>query len=235
MRQIITVSTLFSSLFLVACDPAKSEENALPSIVAQEGDCFVAPQLSSTCDWAAPADAVVLGTIKQISGEDSPVGFADGTVGTPDDCDGPINRSVRIILTVDDVLFGSAPSEVVVSVGSTTYDKWSPRLGFSAQDEGVVVWDGGLAVAQQIGVALYTADGSTWAIRGRLFNVVEGDVAFQSGEINCQEVVPDFSGSFTEFAAELSDCQLDVEANDSFDEAFTTGSPSVMAECTVAR
>lgn len=232
MKQIV-----FASFFL-GCVAACQWDSRLPGVKGSN-DCSVIPEDSSICAWAAPVDAVIIGTITRLSAVDDPVAFSDGSSGSASDCVAGSQRALALDLTVEEVLFGSAPAQITLSVGPGLYAFWDPTPDIRATSSEVGWYptdepgQGELNIGQRIGAAAFTADSQTWGLRGRLFVASSGGVSFQSGELLCREVVPAFAGSLADFRNELAACQSDPATAEQLANFLDTS--SVLAECFAER
>lgn len=235
MKKLLALLAVLISACSAPHSKMEPNRRSLPGM-SGNADCLVAPQAVEVCEWAGPADAVIVGTIERMSRSESPVGFADGTTGYLGDCPAGANAALHVTVTVTSVLFGNAPKQVTIAVGPSTLSNWTARPDLSSSE---VVWADdqrqGLYVGQQVGAAVYSSDGMLWGARSRLFEEVDGKVRFQAGEQRCREPLPQFGGSVLELSQSLQSCSFDSESNRALDEFFSAGSPAVLAECIAER
>lgn len=180
-------------------------------------DCGVPADLS-LCQWADGLDAVIVGDVKEMRGAPEPVSFSDG-LGTAEECLASTNLSLHVQLTVERVLFGSAPAEVTIALGPDLLGSWSPRV--LSDGDGCVSWPGGLAVGQTIGAGLFTRDESLWGLSHVLFSVDDEDNLTTQPTNDDVCISPKLQGTLETLAADLAAC--DVVHNDVSDRLFDGG------------
>ena len=150
--------------------PAKVETSAdVPSSSSGYGDDLAPPD---PCAWASSTDAVIWGTLVELSLTDVPIidqTFADWT--WTDACDDPdiVFPAVRLRVAVDNVLHGDAPSDVVVAMGEEQLRGFIPFIRRSPETQGVV-WvpnEPAFQVGQQVGMAVhYVPEYDVWSLMG---------------------------------------------------------------------
>jgi len=187
MRQSLFAALVLSlALGLSACrQPPRTD--GLPNIAGESGNCIPEPP-PTYCSWLTTGDVTVHGVVESIALID------DAWWQTPqnDDvvapllasCDNPGGWGVRIVLAVEDVLFGEVQRGDVLEfgIGFSATKKWSPGVRQAAN--GQIEWtatENSIVPGQRLGLTgAYMSDGSLGTRGEYLFLRSGGHLFFQT-------------------------------------------------------
>lgn len=145
----------------------------LPSLADADCDRSEAPDV---CDWANSVDAIVVANIDSVVPLTAPVWVDDSENShIASDCEGGIlHVGGAFNVSVTSVLYGSAPSDLVVLLGARGTNSWGeePEIDESTgrfRWSGMAVGEGPLQSGTTVGLAISKVPGtSDWALYGEM-------------------------------------------------------------------
>lgn len=175
----------------------ENKDEAKPTELPAGADvisCEGQPEAPSFCDWIGSADTVVWGRLLEVKMAAFPAVLATDNSQIVNECDGPVNGALELVLSVEEVYHGSPGETVTIRVGHHQLDEWEPRPFFAPRSE-EIEWSTpspGLKVGDHIGAALYQSPaGDMWGLLGGiLFADGEDGRLITTERTYCQEPAP---------------------------------------------
>ena len=184
MRSLIALfAMVMLSFWLWACVPKELDEPAppqangeeepeagpkrLPGIVGSQADCRPRGEPVELWEWMQASDAIVIGTVRELRALHDPALYVEGReqVLLPREECYSVTGSVVIDLIDVEILWGTAPRELIVMLGTATsllIAGWTSVVAAHADGSVFLAPEGteeGLAPGMRIGGALFHFDG----------------------------------------------------------------------------